>query len=243
MDIESAVKKLNEGIDEFYRSRLILVDRVIAAFLQTLAGDSVLMATLQECASSVNYANEYKKAISKDGIGSYFLLPQGSKQIITLVTGLLYEFDNKTLSIVDFVTKFFPAETSHESYVSFCDRVIRPYGEAFSRMLKGEPDAVTETLAEAAPQPLTFPDKAKEDCEFWLKALLDVVTGDNSAPEDKRREYFTMIKGMMYVLDGRNPLLIKLLWIGLKNTLSGYKPSKRELDEIKLVLFTYGVLD
>lgn len=240
---QTALEKFNTAIEEFYRSRLILVDRVICSFLQTLAEDKELLAVLADCAETVNYSNEYKKAISKDGIGSYFLLPQGGKQIVTLVTGLLYEFDNKTLSVVDFVTKLFPSESTHESYTGFCDRIIRPYAEAFRARLMGEPEAVCETLAEAAPAPLTFPQKAAEDCEYWLHALLDAVTGDNGTAEDKRREYVTMIKGMLYVLDGRNPLLIKLLWIGLKNTLGTYKPGKRELNEIKLLLFTYGVLE
>lgn len=243
MEHEAAINKFNSAVEEFYRSRLILVDRVITGFLRSIAEEPELMDVLNDAAATASYANEYKKAVSKDGIGSYFLLPQGGKQIITLVTGLLYEFDNKTLSIVDFVTKFFPSDSAHDSYSNFCGRVITPYAEAFRRRLIGEPETVSEALAEPRPTPAAFPDKAKEDCEYWLNALLDAVIGDNSTAEDKRREYVTMIKGMLYVLDSRNPLLIKLLWLGLKNTLGAYRPGKRELNEIKTVLFTYGVLE
>lgn len=242
MEHEAAIKKFDVAIQEFYHSRLILVDRVIASFLQTLAQDAELMGVLESCSSTTGYAAEYKKAVSKDGIGSYFLLPKGAKQIVTLVTGLLYEFDNKTLSIIDFVTKFFPADSAHGSYTDFCNRLITPYAEAFRGRLLGEPEAISDTLAETPSAPPAFPDKAKEDCEYWLGALLDVVTGDNNTSEEKRREFVTIIKGMLYVLNSRNPLLIKLLWIGLKNTLGVYKPGKRELGEIKSLLFTYGVL-
>lgn len=239
----SSLEKLNNAIEDFYRSRLILADRVIADFLKTVAADDALISVVSEAAGAAGYAAEYKKAITKDGISSFFLLPTGAKQIITLVTGLLYEFDNNTLSIIDFVTKFFPSDTANEAYTSFCNRIIKPYAEAFKARLVGEPDAVYQAMADATPKLQALPDKAKEDCNYWLGALLDSVTGDNGTPEDKRREFVIMIKGMMYVLDSHNPILIKLLWIGLKNTLGAYKPGKRELQELKSLLHTYGVLD
>ena len=242
MSDESAIQFLRAAEREFCESRLILVERVIAGFLQGLTESRELLAVLEDCAKGASYPAEYKKAVSRDGVGSYLLLPQGTKQIVSLVTGLLYEFDAGTLSIVDFVTKFFASESSHASYEMFCERVITPYFDAFTRRLEGEPEAVSETLAEKTQAPTSFPDKAKEDCDHWLKALLDAVTGDNGTPEDKRREYAEMIKGLLYVLEGRNPMLIKLLWIGLKNTLGNYRPGRRELAEIKTILTVYGVL-
>jgi hypothetical protein len=242
MSEEAALQFLRASEHEFCESRLILVERVISGFLQGLTENPDLLAILEDCAKSASYPSEYKKAVSRDGVGSYLLLPQGTKQMISLVTGLMYEFDNGTISIVDFVTKFFPSDSSNASYGMFCERIIKPYFDAFTRRLKGEPDTVSETLAEKLQTPYSFPDKAKEDCEHWLKALLDIAAGDNNTPEDKRREYIEMIKGMIYVLEGRNPLLIKLLWTGLKNTLGNFRPGRRELSEIKNILTVYGVL-
>jgi len=242
MSDEAALDFLREAERNFYDSRIILVERVIARYLQSLTECRELLAVLEDCAKGANYPAEYKKAISRDGVGSYFIMPQGTKQVISLVSGLLYEFDSGALSIVDFVTKFFPSDASQDSYRLFCERLIAPYFDAFVRRLKGEPEAVSETLAEKTQRPFSFPDKVKEDCDHWLKALLDIVTGDNGTPEDRRREYAEMIKGMLYVLEGRNPLLIKFVWIGLKNTLGYYRPGRRELAEIKTILTVYGVL-
>lgn len=242
MDIKLAIKKFNDAINSFYTARLIIVERNIGRLLELIASTPELYGVIAECAKSANYQAEYKKAVSRDGVGGYFNLPANRRQLISLITGLLYEFDNKTLSIVDFVTGYFPGETSHESYLTFCEKVITPYAEAFRYMLEGEPGEISGVLSEEL-SIIPFPDKAKEDADFWLRSLLDIIVGDNSISESERREIVTMIKGLLYVLDTRNPMLIKIVWIGLKNTVGGRKVGFREMKETEMVLMSYGVID
>lgn len=242
MDTKDVVKSFQDAVNEFYTSRLIIVEKSIKKLLELIVSTPPLYRTVSECAATVNYPAEFKKAASRDGVGGKFTLPVNRRHVVALVTGLLYEFDNKTLSIVDFVTGYFTAETTHQSYLRFCDSVIKPYADAFLCLIEGEPREISEALAgELALIP--FPDKAKEDVDFWLRSLLDTVIGDNTAEEDARREYVTMIKGLLYVLDTRNPMLIKIVWIGLKNTLASKKAYFRELKEIEMILKTYGVID
>jgi hypothetical protein len=61
-----------------------------------------------------------QKAVSRDGVGSYLLLPQGTKQMISLVTGLMYEFDNGTIPLSTLSPNFFlPTLRMHPT--NFCD--------------------------------------------------------------------------------------------------------------------------
>ncbi|MFA5449536.1 MAG: hypothetical protein WC292_03755 [Clostridia bacterium] len=242
MDTVKTLKKFNAAIDAFFSSRLIIVEGTIRSYLELVADESELLRIISESAKNNAYALEYKKAVSRDGVGGFLTIPSNRRQLITLVTGLLYEFDAKTLSVIDFVTRFFPAETSHESYRLFCEKVIMPYADAFRYMLEGEPRELSEAIAEELAI-IPYPDKAKEDTDFWLYSLLDIVVGDNSSTEENRREYVAMIKGLLYVSETRNPMLIKTVWIGLKNTLGFRKPFMRELKEIEMILKSYGVID
>jgi|AGTN01.1.fsa_nt_gi hypothetical protein len=242
MEKIAAVKKFEEAIGVFYSSRLIIVEQAVSRLLETIASTPELYAVVDECAKSSDYKKEYNKAINRDGVGGIFTLPPNRRQIVTLVTGLLLDFDNKNLSVVDFVTGYFPSGTSHASYLSFCENVIEPYSEAFIYLLEGEPAELTKVMSEELAI-IPFPDKAKEDADFWLSSLLDSVLGDNQTPEILRREYAEMIKGLLYVSDLRNPLLIKIVWLGLKNTLASKRPPYRELKEIEMVLKGYGVID
>ena len=238
-----ALLKFNECINAFFNSRLIIVDRTIADFLSTVVSTPELMQIVTECVRTTNFDRELNNAMERDNLGMRFRLPHNKRHVIALVTGLLTEFDRKNMSIVDFVTKFYPADASHTSYMSFCEEVLRPYADAFRALLIGEdPDESKATVAdERSARPLN--DKAKEDADYWLRTLIDAVIAMNDIPEDYRREAVTMIKGLLYALDLGNPILIKLVWIGLKNTLGLYNLCMRELKEIETILLNYGVID
>ena len=238
-----ALLKFNECINAFFNSRLIIVDRTIAEFLSTVVSTPELMQVVTECARTFNFKRELSNAVESDNLGTRFMLPHNKRHVVALVTGLLNEFDRKNMSIVDFVTGFYPADASHTSYMSFCENVLRPYAEAFRSLLIGEdPDENKAAVAdERSASPIN--DKAKEDADYWLRVLIDNVIALNDVPDDYRREAVTMLKGMLYALELSNPLLIKLIWIGLKNTLGIYKLGMRELKEIETILLNYGVID
>ena len=158
-----ALLKFNECINAFFNSRLIIVDRTIAEFLSTVVSTPELMQVVTECARTFNFKRELSNAVESDNLGTRFMLPHNKRHVVALVTGLLNEFDRKNMSIVDFVTGFYPADASHTSYMSFCENVLRPYAEAFRSLLIGEdPDENKAAVAdERSASPIN--DKAKED--------------------------------------------------------------------------------
>lgn len=237
------LNKFNEGLNAFYGSRLIIVDRTISAFLQTLATEPEFMAIIADCARTTNFKQEYTHAIVNDENGLSFRLPTNKRHIIALVTGLLYQFDSNDISIIEFVRKFYPAEASHDSYLTFCDNVLKPYGEAFRAVYMGEEQDghASTTVADIPEKP--FNDKAKEETDYWLTLALDNVVADNTFTDSHRSDASTMIKGLMYATELANPVLIKLCWVGLKYVLGSRKSTYRELKEVESILITYGVID
>lgn len=242
MDCEKVIKIFNNAIAGFYSSRLIIVEREISKFLRIIAETPELYDIITDCGKRVSYGAEFEKAVAKSDTGAKFTMPKDRRRVISLVTGLLLDFDRKDLSIVDFVTKFYPADTSHESFINFLDDIITPYREAFTTLITGEPSAVTVAMKEEL-SVIPFPDAVKEDCDFWLRSLLDIVYGDSITEEAKRREFILVINGLLHASELRNPMLIKVIWIGLKNTFGYYKPGIRELKELESLLRNYGVIE
>jgi hypothetical protein len=241
MEKDHALSTFNNAINAFYSSRLIIVDRTISAFLSEIVANSELFEVLTDCTRATNFQIEFNKAITRDGSGMSFVLPHNKRHLVALVTGLLFEFDKKSLSVVEFVTKFYPQDTSHASYMAFCDKIITPYAEAYRSML-ATPNVVEEVIEEDTHVEL-LPEKASEDCDYWLRQMLDTIAGDNAMDERTRREGTTLVKGLLHVFESRNPLLIKLVWLGLKNTLGSYQSVLRALKEVQSVLINHGVIE
>ena len=241
MEKEQALTTFNNAVNAFYSSRLIIVDRTISAFLSEIVANSELFNVLTDCTRATNFQAEFNKAITRDGFGMSFVLPHNKRHLVALITGLLFEFDKKSLSIVEFVTKFYPQESSHASYMAFCDKVITPYADAYRYML-APAEVEEEVVVEDKPVEL-LPEKVAEDCDYWLRQMLDTIAGDNAMGEITRKDGTSLVKGLLYVLETLNPLLIKLVWLGLKNTLGNQQSVLRALKEVQSVLINYGVIE
>ncbi len=242
MENTSNLQKFNDATNAFYSSRLIIVDKVISDFLKTLVSDESYMYVIADATKTSDYRQEYQNAIVNDGNGISFRLPMNKRHVVSLVVGLLLEFDKKDLSIIEFVRKFYPAEASHDSYLAFCEYVIKPFADAFKSLYLGEDDVYSSTtIADLEEKP--FNEKAKEDSDYWLRLAIDGIMSDNTLSGEKRKDFITMIKGLMYVTELQNPLLIKLNWLGIKYAFGDLKSVHRELKEVEIILINYGVID
>ncbi|HHX49267.1 MAG TPA: hypothetical protein GX709_02625 [Clostridiales bacterium] len=240
MQQKNTLDILNELIVSFYSSRLIIVDKVISKFLKTLVENKELFEILSDCVNAYDYETEYQNALTTTDNKTTFLLPRSRRKTIALVSGLLFEFDNKSKNIIDFVTTFFPAETSHESYIKFLDNIITPFADSFAMLLTTNydlPEIKPETQNEI------FPDAAKEQCTYWLTQLSDSIISSNKIDEQTRNDALELIKGMFHMMEMQNPTFIKYVWIGLKNTLKSEKSCTREIQEINTVLYNYAVIN
>ncbi len=236
--------RFNDAVNAFYGSRLIIVDKVISGFLSTLVGTPELIELVSECAKTTNFRLEYNNAVMTDRTGkAVFRLPRNPRHVVALVVGLLFEFDKKSISIVDFVTRFYPHEASHDSYLEFLDSVITPFANAFRKLLTGDALDVVDEENDVPSSPNTLNAKAREDCDCWVRMLMDAVIAENDIADELRADAVTLIKGMMYALDSGNPIVVRLVWIGLRNTLSIARIGGRELKEIENILVNYGITE
>lgn len=236
--------KFNDAINAFYNSRLIIVDKVISGFLSTIVGTPELIELVSDSAKTSNFRLEYNNAVGVDRNGNpVFRLPHNPRHLVALVVGLLFEFDKKTISIVEFVAKFYPAEASHDSYLTFLDAIITPFAEAFRKLLTG--DKTVETIADNANDAprRALDEKAREECDYWVRMLMDAVIASNNISDELRLDSVTMIKGMLYALDTGNPIIIKLVWIGMRNTLNIGNIGGRALNEIETILANYAIIE
>lgn len=240
-----SLTKFNGAINAFYDSRLIIVDKVISGFLSTVVDTPDLIELVSDCAKTSNFRLEFNNAVTVDKNGNpLFRLPHNPRHTVALVVGLLFEFDKKSMSMVEFVTKFYPAESSHDSYLAFLDNVMTPFADAFLKLLVG--DRSIETIADNATDrsvPKVLNEKAREDCDYWVRMLMDAVIAANGVSDELREDSITMIKGMLYALDTGNPIIIKLVWIGMRNTLNIGNIGNRELNEIEAILVSYFIID
>lgn len=244
MNNELNLKAFEECTNAFYSSRLILIDKPISSLLKVLVGRTDYFEIISNCAKASLFSTEYNKAISVGYEGKKFLLPDSDSRIISLVTGLLFEFDKNNISVIDFLSSYFPAKKPHESYIKFCESVIRPYEKSFKNLYLGiisRDEEETEKAENISLVPLI--DKAKEDCDYWLRTMLDTVIGDNSIDERLRADSIRMINGFLYVLELNNPMLLNIVWTGLDRTLSSVSSCYRELRELELVLRNYGAIE
>ncbi|HQC54644.1 MAG TPA: hypothetical protein PKX91_02855 [Clostridia bacterium] len=240
---DNVLQQFDEKIDACYNSRLILVDKPISELLKTLVSRQDYFSVLRDAAKTASFSNEFQKSCIMTSEGKKFLLPTSDTKIVSLVTGLLFEFDKGNLSIVDFVTSFFPSAHPHGSYIQFCKNVLLPFSDSFSRLMKGEPPHadVNLTLDTNTRSPLV--DKVKEDCDYWIRIMIDSVIGDNSINERLRQDALKMLNGFLHILDLNDPIITSITWTGLNYTLSDVNAVYRELRELELLLKKYGAID
>lgn len=231
--------KFDKCISDFYSSRLIIVERTIGKLLKTLASEPELMHVVTEAAGSTSYRSELNRATEG---GSFKMPATGNKCVVGLTVGLLLQFDKHEESVIDFVTRYFPAPTSHESYLKFLDAVIRPFHKSFTALMNGD-NAISVSGNAPEARDESLPDNAKEELNNWLKSLMQQVFLWDGADEESERDSVDILKGMMYAAELDNPLLIKVAWIGLKYTLGYLKAGERELNSIYEILHNYGIVD
>ena len=108
------------------------------------------------------------------------------------------------------------------------------------RLLKGE-NAIQG--ARLAPSESIIPEPDKEELARWLKTLLANVYATDLLEEDERRDLQDMVKGMLYAVEFDNPILLKVIYLGLKYALGSNNMDLRELNAVKDILTTYGILE
>ena len=228
--------KFDQCIKAICDSKLIIVDRAFSNLLRTLVITPEYLHVVREAASTTSFSSEMQKCTET----GEFVLPKSNKSAVALTVGLLLEFDKRKISVTDFVTKYFPDSTSNGCFQKFIETVIKPFARAFRSLLNGE-NAIVGERDEITPS--VIPEPEKEEVETWLKTLLTEVYATDRLDEDSRRDLTDMIKGTLYVLEFDNPILMKVAFMWLSYALGYYNMGYRELNAVKEILVTYGIME
>lgn len=233
--LEQNIRQIQTLIQRLAKSNLLVIDKEISLFLSELATTETFKNIVTECNHNYSFDNDWQKLLSKKEI----ILPHNKKQRVAFIIGLLYKLDIKNLSSIDMLKTFYGQYADLQiAYNQFCQDIIYPLQEAFIAILKGEPVEIDEEEQSVIP----ILDKMNEDIQNWLLLLIRHIGQNNNALNDQEeKELYFLIKGFASKLETEDTNLIKLLWIGLKNTLYKYDIGLKEVIEIEKLFSIYGL--
>ena len=94
-----AFMEINDALTALKESKFIISQPKMNTVLKIITDNDVLFGLVNECNENFDYDKEYKRAVTSFKDGERFILPSGRKKVIALVTGLLFEFNMKTIQI------------------------------------------------------------------------------------------------------------------------------------------------
>ncbi len=233
------VKRSNEVIE----CKLILADKAITGMLKFIASCPPLLDCAKASLEEYGYGEEFVRCRSVVTLPDKSTItrlkpPPTPARIFAFVLCLFTEFDTNKRSLTDFLEEFYPFENPHDSYAAFADQFLRPFKHA------GE-----SILSSADPQSFNY--KEEEIAEMYfnqekvyissyamqtLLALIDKLRGkmeyESFYSQQEKQDAFEIIFAFERALQLKNPKLIRLIWIGFKNTLSRQKSAESYLKTI-----------
>ncbi|HHT83239.1 MAG: hypothetical protein ACOYEC_05760 [Christensenellales bacterium] len=231
---EDAIQEFQNLIQRLASANLLVLDKEISHFLSALVSKEEFKDIITTCSKNYNFEEDWNKIKNKE----QFILPHNKRQRVAFIIGLFYKFDINELSIINILTNFYGYNQDLQTaYKQFTDEVTKPLQEAFISLLKGEP-----VEGEAVDKPLPVLDKMIEDINEWMNLLASSVTNlEKELPEYAIKEIHFMIEGFTEWLDKKDINALKLIWLGLKNTLIKYNLDCKEISQTEMLFKLYGL--
>ena len=216
------------ALDDLQKSNVMYAGFKLTRVLKCLAFYNEFRGVLAYCNRSFDYEAEKSKAFAKSGDADVLRLPKSSKGLVAFVANLLLEFDKGSLDIIKFSCTYFPDISMQESYKRFIEMVVVPFKLALVEFVVNgiaEQPEVVERTVEFAHNGLN------QQTEYLIVNMYEAVQGA-SLEDDTRADLLVMIEGFAAALDARDALMIKAIWIGLKNILSEVGLCRKEISEL-----------
>ena len=219
----------------------------INRLLQSIVTDSEAFAYVKKCNEMYGYGNELNSAVQDKN----FVLPINKHKVIVLVTGLLRQFllfetkggsgKENGLDFYHFLKRFYPSIDTDKSFALFVDAVIFPYARAFKGMVEDECD-MDMAIDDGSEWVETLNNNVKEQIYPCISRLSELITADNHILEAKKKEYLIMIEGFNHALEVGNTKMINVVYIGLRNTIQGYRDAGPYIRAIERLLTSYRTI-
>lgn len=245
--MESSYENIINACRDLRDGKFIMSSANIERLLQCIVSSQDAYSYVLKCNELYKYGNELNIAVQPNG----FVMPINKCRIIVLVTGLLRQFllfERKTGSNSDegidfymFLRKYYPSIDVDKSFSLFVDNVIFPYAKAFKGMFEdiSEEESDSENTGEWVEKLST---SVKEQLYPCITNLNDKIVTANDIPMNKKKEYLLMIEGFNHVLEVGNTKMLKVMYIGLKNTLQDYRDVESHLKFIEETLISFKMI-
>ncbi len=238
-----AFMEINDALTALKESKFIISQPKMNTVLKIITDNDVLFGLVNECNENFDYDKEYKRAVTSFKDGERFILPSGRKKVIALVTGLLFEFNMKTLDFHKFILTYFTNANSNIAFSNFCDKIISPYISALKEVLvDGLDNDMLDDEENYTPVSNTANDALAENIYPLLNKLNYLFVGDNGLDDKERQELTDMVNGLILAAEMRDMRIIRAVWYGLRVRAKGVKNSAKVLEEIQKTLKMYLVL-
>lgn len=236
-----------ERTNTLIETKVILADKAISTLLKCVVSNEIFLQTIKDTLKEIPYATEFSRARAtitqpNGTVLSKLKLPQTDSRIFTFVICLLTEFDSNKRNLLEFLQEFFTNEDANVSYKQFAVQILKPFKKAGEHILRSL-------------NPLDCYQKEEENCEqsffaehiYINQDILDNISEqiNNLTIKLETEMYYSqqekadvnyIINAFSNALLSKNPRLIKIIWIGVKNTLKQYKSIEPYLRKINTLL-------
>lgn len=233
-------------IEDITKSGLIFSNKTIKNYLFESSRNKVLNKMFQECSKNTQYSIDFTTAANYMPNNCIFILPKSPIKIITLVTGILYEFNKGSLSLNKFLKEFFLSDSISASFDKFCSSILSQYISSIQRYLDGYQEIDEEEnirIKEDNKNYKYIPELVKEQIEPIITSIKELIKFDNDiAEEDLREDFLELINGFSYSLDRFSTAVIYPLFISLKRLLPQKKEYQKHIKTINEIFEQYGII-
>lgn len=240
-----------ERMEELEKSKFILSERKISGVLKCIVGTPELFGLIKECLTGFDFEAEFRVAQmpnQSDYSNRYSLrMPADKKKLIAFTFCLLADFDSKRRDLHQFLQDYFFEDGSiYEAYKKFVFSVIKPFRKTVESLFKAEEtenDEVTEAEKFFDGENIAIDNMVVEDLISKIQDISTALTADDALNHSEKREMIDITEGLGNAIITRETRLIKLLWIGFKNTMKGYKTLSSKISDIETKLKEYRIVE
>lgn len=239
-------KRFVECCDKYAGSKLILSGPALTELLRLIANEPKIYTVLESAAKGFNFRKEFESAQIRTSAGYTLRLPQNKFALIALVASILYSIDNGSISILDFLEKFFPnPDGVKEAFPLMGKSLIEPFRDAVISVMRGEAVKEEETNALNAlnDEPsVKIPDGVVVQGGMILRSMNKLIMEDGSIESYIKNEYLEIIDGAIHSLEVKDVKLVRAFYVAMRHVFANMRVMQARLRELEACYKLYLIM-
>lgn len=189
------LEPLNTACEEFFAGKYILADVKIASILKFIEQDTKVNNIVSSCCADYDFDEHLNTCLEETDNGHLLHMPTEEKSIIAFVYNLLCAFNNKTIDIYRFVSKFFSTadDNINEAFGAFANSVVRPFKDAINSLYSKR-----HIIVDTDDYQINYYNKIKAT----IRLIMNDV--DNFKLKMNEKEEFTMLLNSLFIASEKN---------------------------------------